>query len=140
MNYFKTIIITITSMTSGLIVSALGGWTRDMQTLLLLIAIDFITGLLIATVFKNSTKTTGGALESKACIKGLFRKGMILVFVMVSHELDVTLGMDYIRSTVIIGFITNEVISLIENAGLMGIKLPTVITNAVEILQDKGDK
>lgn len=139
MSYIKTSTITLTALCGGAIVNMLGGWTRDMQTLLLLIGLDFITGLLIATVFKNSTKTNGGALESRACVKGLFRKCMILIFVMVAHEIDVTLNIEYVRTTVIIGFITNELISLVENAGLMGIKLPNVITNSIEILQNKSE-
>lgn len=137
-NNVKALFYAVTATIGGLVTHLLGGWSHDMNTLLIFMAIDFISGLALATIFKNSTKTHGGALESRACMKGLFRKGMILVFVMVGNRLDLTLGTDYIRTTVIIGFIANELISIIENAGLMGVKFPKVISDSVEILKSKS--
>lgn len=134
----KALFYAVIASIGGLVTHLLGGWSHDLNTLIIFMAVDFISGLALATIFKNSTKTQGGALESRACMKGLFRKGMILVFVMVGNRLDVTLGSDYIRTTVIIGFIANELISIIENAGLMGIKFPPIITNSVEILKSKS--
>ena len=52
---------------------------------------------------------------------------MTLLFVLVAYRLDLAIGVDYIRDAVIIGFIANELISIVENAGLMGIPLPAVI-------------
>ena len=63
---------------------------------------------------------------------------MTLVFVLVAFSLDIVFGTNYIRDAVIIAFIANEAISLIENAGLMGVPLPAVITKAVDILQKKA--
>ena len=63
---------------------------------------------------------------------------MTLVFVLVAYRLDIVIGTNYIRDAVIIAFIANEAISLIENAGLMGVPLPAVITKAVDILQKKA--
>lgn len=116
-----------------------GGWSTDMQTLIILMGIDFLMGLLLAVAFKNSTKTRSGALQSNACFKGLIRKGMIMVFVLIGHRLDLTFSTDYIRTGVIIAFITNELISIVENAGLMGVPLPSVIINAIEILKVKQE-
>ena len=65
---------------------------------------------------------------------------MTLIFVAVSYRLDLVLNVDYIRNTVVIAFIANETISLVENAGLMGIPLPTVITKAIDILQKKTER
>ena len=53
-------------------------------------------------------------------------------------RLDLALGVNYIRNAVIIGFMANELISITENAGLMGIPLPTVIQNAIEVLTRKA--
>lgn len=64
---------------------------------------------------------------------------MTLVFVLVSYRLDLIIGTNYIRDAVIIAFLANELISLVENAGLMGIKLPPAITKAVDILQKKSE-
>lgn len=102
-------------------------------------ALDYVTGLIVAGVFHNSTKTDTGTLESKAGWKGLCRKCMTLIFVLVAYRIDLILGLDYIRNAVIIAFITNELISLVENAGLMGVPLPAVITKAIDILQKKSE-
>ena len=65
---------------------------------------------------------------------------MSFVFVLVAHRVDLVIGTDYFRDAVVIAFITNELISIVEKAGLMGIKLPSVITKSIEVLQQKADK
>lgn len=117
----------------------LGGWDTALQTLLIFMAIDYITGLVVAGVFKKSGKSQGGALESKAGFQGLCRKGMVLLIVLVSTQLDKISGTDVIRTAVIIGYIVNETVSIIENAGLMGIPIPDVIKRAIDILKTKSD-
>ena len=110
-----------------------------MITLIISMAVDFIMGLLLAGVFHKSNKSTLGNLDSRAGWKGLCKKSVTLLFVLIAHRLDVSLGTDYIRTATIIGFIANEVISIVENAGLMGIPLPEVIIKAIEILKNKGE-
>lgn len=117
-----------------------GGWSEDVTTLLIFMGIDFIMGLILAGVFKNSKKSASGALESKAGWKGLCRKCVTLLFVLIAHRLDISLGVDYIRTTVIIAFIVNETISIIENAGLMGIPIPNILEKAIEVLKEKSEK
>ena len=69
------------------------------------------------------------------------RKCVTLLFVIIAHYLDLMLNVDYVRNGVIIGFLTNELISIVENAGLMGIPLPPVITKALDVLKNqKGVK
>lgn len=123
----------------SVVVSWLGGWSKDLQTLLILMGIDFLMGILLGLAWKNSTKTQTGALQSRACYKGLIRKGMILLFVLIGHRLDITFATDYIKTGVIIAFMTNELISIVENAGLMGIPMPTIITNSIEVLKGKKE-
>lgn len=115
----------------------LGGFTEDMITLTILMIVDFITGIIVAGVFKKSNKTKGGTLESKAGFKGLCKKCVMLLFVLVAHRLDMALGVSYIRTVTIIGFITNEAISIVENAGVMGVPLPDSIKKAIEMLSKK---
>lgn len=117
----------------------LGGWDTALQTLLIFMAIDYITGLLVAGVFHKSAKSQGGALESKAGYQGLCRKGMVLLIILVSTQLDKMSGTDVIRNAVIIGYIANETVSIIENAGLMGIPIPDVIRRAIDILKTKSE-
>ena len=102
-------------------------------------AIDYITGLIVAGVFHNSEKTANGALESRAGWKGLCRKGVTLLVVLVACRLDLVMGSNFIRDAVIIAFVANETISIIENAGLMGIPIPAAIMRAIEILKNKAE-
>lgn len=135
----NAILLAIGTMGS-VIASLFGGWDSAIITLLIFMAIDFITGLIVGGVFHNSTKTDTGALESKASFKGLCRKGTILLFVLIGARLDIALGFSYIRDAVCIAFMVNELISIVENAGLMGLPIPAVITNAIDVLKTKTDK
>ncbi len=129
-----------TGIVGAFIASIFGGWDKGLATLIVFMAIDYISGLVVAGVFKKSNKSESGALESRAGFKGLCRKCMTLLFVLVAYRLDVMIGTDYIRNAVIIAFCANEAISIIENAGLMGVPIPEVITKAVDVLQKKGEE
>lgn len=117
-----------------------GGWDESIITLLMFMIIDYVTGLLVAGVFHKSKKSDSGGLESGACYKGLVRKGMILLFVVIGNRLDMQLGSTYVRDGVCIAFIVNEVISIIENARLMGIPIPKVIEKALDVMNKEEDK
>lgn len=117
-----------------------GGWTSGMTLLVIGMAIDYVSGLIVAAVFHKSEKTETGRLESRAGWKGLIRKGMILAIVLVAARVDMTLNTDFIRDSVVIGFITNEIISIVENAGLMGVPIPKALMNMVDLLKRKADE
>ena len=127
-------VCTAIGVVGGLIAGLFGGWDEGLMTLVIFMAIDYVSGLVVAGVFHNSRKTETGTLESKAGWKGLCRKCMTLLFVLVAYRLDLMIGSDYIRDAVIIGFVANEAISIIENAGLMGVPFPEPIRKAIEIL------
>lgn len=131
----KMKVITGVGILGSLVTSIFGGWSEAMTTLFIFMVIDYITGLIVAGVFHKSPKSENGALESKAGWKGLCRKGMILLFVLVGHRLDLVIGASYIKDAVCIAFIVNELISLIENAALMGVPIPQIITKAIDLLQ-----
>ena len=133
----KNILVTIIGILGSAITSIFGGWSAAMTTLVIFMAIDYLTGLITAGVFHKSTKTDSGTLESRAGFKGLCRKGAMLLIVLVACRLDLTLSTTYIKDAVIIAFIANEAISIIENAGLMGVPIPDTIKNAVDVLQKK---
>ena len=118
--------------------TAMGGWTTGMQTLLLFMGIDYLTGLIVAGVFKNSNKSESGALESRAGWKGLCRKGMTLLIVLIAYRLDLMLGTAYIRDAVVITFAVNEALSILENAALMGLPLPAVLVKALDVLKQRA--
>lgn len=136
----KQTICTAVGLAGSVIANLFGGWDDALTTLLIFMVIDYVSGLIVAGIFKKSPKTDTGALESKAGWKGLCRKGMTLLFVLIAYRLDLTIGTSYIRDAVIIAFIANETISLVENAGLMGVPLPAVISKAVDILQKKAEQ
>ncbi|WP_270227518.1 phage holin family protein [Coprococcus aceti] len=136
----KNAICTTAGAIGGVIASLFGGWDAGLATLVMFMAIDYVSGLVVAGVFHNSKKTASGALESKAGWKGLCRKGMSLLFVLIAYRLDLAIGSNYIRDAVIIGFIVNETISIVENAGLMGVPLPKVINKAIDILTSKSEE
>lgn len=133
----KNAICTGVGVVGSFIASLFGGWTASLTTLLIFMAVDYVTGLVVAGVFHNSPKTETGALESRAGLKGLIRKTMVLLFVLIGFRLDLAMGTTYIKDAVCIAFIANELLSIVENAGLMGLPIPAVITNAVDILKKK---
>ena len=136
----KSLITTIFGVIGAFITSLFGGWDAALTTLVIFMAIDYATGLIVAGVFHNSSKTESVALESRAGWKGLCRKGMTLLIVLIACRLDLVMNTTFVRDAVIIGYIANETISIIENAGLMGLPIPAVITKAIEILTKKTEK
>ena len=115
-----------------------GGWDFSFQVLLILMIIDYISGIVIAGVFKKSPKTKNGRLQSSYCWKGLSRKMMTIVFVGIGYQLDVLLGVSYVKDGICIAFVTSELISIVENAGIMGVPIPATIMNAIDILKEKS--
>lgn len=135
----KTGILTGIGVVGGFIASLFGGWDAALSTLIIFMGIDYVTGLIVAGVFKNSTKSENGALESRAGWKGLCRKGVTLLIVLIACRLDMVIGSSFMRDAVVIAFIANELISIVENAGLMGIPVPAVIKKAIDILKSKSE-
>ncbi|MSS08810.1 phage holin family protein [Clostridium sp. WB02_MRS01] len=134
----KHILYTLIGIIVNIITTLFGIWNVSISTLILFMAIDFFSGLAVVGIFHNSQKTGTGTLESKAGWKGLCRKCMTMLFVLIAHRLDLSLGTSYIRDTVIIGFMANELISIVENAGLMGLPLPAALVKAIDILNKKS--
>ena len=135
----QDIISIVFGVVGGVISTLFGGWSAGMTTLVIFMVIDYLSGVILAAVFNKSKKTESGALESKAGWKGLCKKCMTLLFVLIAYRLDLMINTDYIRDAVVIGFCVNELISIVENAGLMGIPLPHVIVRALDVLKDKAD-
>ena len=129
----------VIGVVGGGIAALFGGWDAALITLVIFMAIDYITGLIVAGVFHKSKKTETGTLESRAGFKGLCRKGVTLLIVLVACRLDLVIGSNFIRDAVVIAFIANETISIIENAGLMGVPIPAVIIRAVDVLKKRAE-
>lgn len=134
----KTKICVVFGALGGAIATALGGWNSSLTTLVVFMIIDYLSGIAVAGIFHASTKTESGSLKSIAGAKGLCKKAVILLCVLIAYRLDLAVGTTYIREAVIIGFMSNELISIVENVGLMGVPMPTVITKAIDVLQNKS--
>jgi len=100
-------------------------------------ALDYMTGFVAAAVFKKSKKSEGGGLESRSGWKGLCRKGITLLVVLVAYLLDVTAETDFICDTVSAAYVVNELVSIIENVGLMGVPVPEVIVKSIDLLKSR---
>ena len=124
----------------GAIAAAFGGWSAGLTTLVVFMAADYVTGLLVAGVFHASKKTPHGGLESKAGWKGLCRKCVTLLLVLAACRLEGLLHITYIRDAAVVGFCANEMLSIAENAVQMGVPLPRGLSGALEILRQRGDR
>lgn len=131
----KDKVCTIAGVLGGALAWALGGWDAALMALLVCMGVDYLSGSIVALVFHNSRKSQTGAYNSAYGLKGLCKKGLMLLFVLVAVQIDRLLELDYVRDAVCIGFCSNEVLSIVENLGLAGIPLPPAVTKALEQLQ-----
>lgn len=129
--------VAIISVVGGSLAAMFGGWDAALITLVVCMTADYLSGLVLAGVFKKSPKSENGALESRAGFKGLCRKGVMLLLVLVTVRLDALIGSDFIRNTAIIALVINELLSLLENIGLMGITYPPILDKAIDILRSR---
>lgn len=128
------IISALTGVVLAVIVEALGGWDKSLELLIVVMAADYVTGVLCAAT-GNSKKSSG--LNSQIGFKGLCKKVSILVAVWVATTLSKTTNFTEIREVFIFGFISNELISIVENFGLMGVPLPHKIMDIIEVLKER---
>ena len=133
----KQTFCTVLGVLGSVLAAAFGGWDAALAALLVCISVDYVSGSLVALVFHKSTKSESGAYNSAYGLKGLCKKCLMLLFVLVAVRLDQLLGADYVRDAICIGFCTNEVLSITENLGLAGIPMPQAVAEALEQLQKK---
>ena len=136
----KNGVLAVLAAIGGALAAALGGWDVLLKVLVGMMAADYLTGLLIAAIWKKSNKSETGTLDSKASFKGLVRKCMILLLVYVAVLLDAALSTTYIRSAVIIFYIGNEGLSLLENLCIMGVPHPKFLEKVLQVLLERGDR
>jgi toxin secretion/phage lysis holin len=122
---------------SGYITSLFGGWDFGLQTLVYFMIADFLSGWMLAGVFHKSQKTENGKLESNATWKGLCRKGTTLFIVLIATRLDLMNNTTIVRDSVISAYCFYEALSIVENASLMGLPVPTILKSRLEILAKK---
>lgn len=136
----KEKLCTFAGILGGLLSGAFGGWDGTLVALVVCMGVDYLSGSLVALVFHTSPKSPSGSYNSAYGLKGLCKKGLMLLFVLVAVQLDGLMGSAYVRDGVCIGFCVNEVLSIVENLGLAGIPMPQAIVTALEQLQGKQKK
>ena len=111
-----------------------GGCDGLIYALITFVVIDYITGVMCAIVSKN--------LSSEIGFKGLFRKVLIFMLVGIANVVDVQIiGVgSVLRTAVVFFYLSNEGISILENAAVLGLPIPQQLKTALRQLKKKGDK
>lgn len=131
----KYIIELIISSLGTMLINIIGKPTDELIILLMLMVIDLITGTIVSAVWHKSSKTKSGKLSSRVMFKGIVKKILTLVIVVIAYQLDILLNINMIRYIVIITLIIEEILSIIETITLTGLKVPTIITKALDVLE-----
>ena len=116
-----------------------GGWDIALQALIVFMVVDYITGI-AAAFYKKDKKGETAGLSSTRMLKGLVKKGIMLLIVLVGVQADYLLGTNFVRYAVIFAFLANELVSILENACAIGVADVPILQKVVDILNKKGDK
>ena len=112
----------------------LGGCDGLLYALIAFVAIDYITGVMCAVIDRKLSSAVG--------FKGIFRKVLIFLLVGIANIIDVqVVGTGAVlRTAVIFFYISNEGVSLLENAGHLGLPIPERVKTVLEQLHDRAEK
>lgn len=123
----------------GAIAGLFGGWDIMLKVLVAVMVIDYITGWIVA-ILGNSVKTESGHLDSNIAWKGLLKKGLALLVVLLGALLDKAVGQSVFRNMIVWFYVANEGLSILENLALAGVPFPTGMKNLLEQMKNKSDK
>lgn len=134
-------VIKAVAVAAGAIAGLYGGWSAMLTILVVMMGIDYITGVLVAVSGKSS-KTEGGGLSSKVGFIGLAKKGVIMLIVLLATLLDQAIGNTAMvfQSATVFYYIANEGLSVLENADILGVRTPAFIHQRLEAVRDKSDQ
>ena len=109
----------------------IGGWDMSLEILLIVMSMDYLTGIISA--FRNKT------VNSSIGYKGLLKKSTILIIIILAAQVDRMLGTDnhIFRNCTALSFTVNDALSILENVGKMGVKFPRFLMVALEKLQER---
>lgn len=124
---------------SGAVAGAFGGFDPVFRVLLACMVVDYISGVIVAVMGKSS-KTASGGLDSKIGARGIAKKGLMLLVVLVAALLDSALGTEQqiFRSAVIWFYVANEALSILENMALANVPFPQRLLNALEQIKRRN--
>lgn len=121
-----------TGIFAAFLTYAYGGWSELLGFFLLVVTLDYVTGLIASLKEKKG-------LNSEIGFWGLAKKGLMLLIILIGHRLDVLFGTDVIMTGAIYFYLANELISITENYGRLGLPLPERIKELIAILKRKGE-
>jgi len=125
---------TSVAASGGIVAFLFGGWPLLLQVLLIMTVADYITGMIAGGL--------EGKLKSKIGLIGIARKVFIFVIISLAHQVDMVLGDQHmLRDATTFFYMANELLSIIENGGRMGVPIPAVLKQTIEVLRSKsGEK
>lgn len=118
---------------TAIVTTLLGGWDKALEILLIIMALDYLTG--VASAFKTKT------VSSSVGFNGLIKKASIFIIVILAAQIDRVTGnaTSLFRNCTAFFFVANDALSILENVGEMGVKLPGFLKNALVKLRDAND-
>lgn len=134
-------IVKILAGVAGFIAGLFGEWNTVLTILVVMMSVDYLSGWIVAWCGR-SPKTEGGGLSSKVGFIGLAKKGFIMLLVLVATMLDKAIGngTSIFQSSLVLYYIANEGLSILENAALLGVKFPEKLRKALETMKESEDK
>lgn len=123
---------------AGAIAGLFGEWSTTLTILVAVMAIDYISGVIVAACGK-SPKSEAGGLSSKVGFIGIAKKGFIMLLVLLATMLDRAIGNETMvfQTSLVFYYIANEGLSVLENAALMGLPFPEKLKKALETLREE---
>lgn len=134
MERWDLVLKTSVAASGGIVAFLFGGWPLLLQVLLIMTVADYITGMIAGGL--------EGKLKSKIGLIGIARKVFIFVIISLAHQVDMVLGDQHmLRDATTFFYMANELLSIIENGGRMGVPIPAVLKQTIEVLRSKsGEK
>lgn len=126
----KTLATAITATGTGVLTTLLGGWDMALEILLIVMVLDYITG--VASAFKQKT------VSSSEGYMGLLKKASIFVIIILAAQIDRMIGNtnQVFRNCTAFFFVANDALSILENVGELGVSLPAFLKSALIKLRD----
>lgn len=126
-----TLVCSTSALLGSLIVFSFGMWPESLTVLIVAMGLDYVTGITAALYTKRGLSSSVGAW-------GLARKGIMLLVILLAHRIDILLELNNIAmGGAIYFYLANELISITENLGEMGVPMPDRLRQLIEVLKNK---
>lgn len=123
----------VTAVLGSVVTFSFGIWTESLTVLTVLMGIDYISGVAAAI-------RSGSGLSSAVGFWGLGKKGLVFLVILLSHRIDLLLGTNVVMGGAISFYLVNELLSVVENYGRLGLPLPDSLRRVARILRDRSDQ